>query len=284
MYFGLEIVLFIAAVFFLLVMIRDANRFRIIEYTVASEKIMEDTNMVILSDLHNKSYGKENKRLLQSIDKLQPDSILVAGDILTAKAGQSMKPAIHIMQKLAEKYSVYYGMGNHEYRLRLDTDKYGDMYQRYERAMNEAGIIFMINTRTFLVQSNIEVCGLEIDRGYYKKGRKPRMEHAYVEAKLGKAKKDVFELMIAHNPEYFDCYADWGADLVVSGHVHGGVMNCPFLGGVISPSFRLFPKYDGGLFKKGKSTMILSRGLGMHTIPIRIFNPGELIMVHLRHT
>ncbi len=278
----LEVGLIIVALFFLLIIIWDSNHFRVIEYTVASEKIMKDTNMILLSDLHNKSYGKDNKRLLRAIDKLQPDGILAAGDILTAKAGKSMRPAIRIMQKVAEKYPVYYGMGNHEYRLRLDTDKYGDMYREYERAMNDSGIAFMINTRTFLAQSNIEICGLEIDRSYYKKCHKPRMEQAYIENELGKPKRNVFELMIAHNPEYFECYADWGADLVVSGHVHGGVMKCPFLGGVISPSFRLFPKYDGGLFRRGKSTMILSRGLGMHTLPIRVFNPGELIMVHLR--
>lgn len=282
MFLGLKIALIIIILFFLLITIRDANRFRVIEYTVISDKIKEDRNMIILSDLHNKTYGNENKDLLSSINHLQPDGILVAGDILTAKAGQSMEPAIHIIQELAEKYPIYYGMGNHEYRLRLDTDKYGDMYQRYESAIYASGVSFLINARTLLVKSNIEICGLEIDRDYYKKSHKPKMDPSYIESKLGKAKKEVFQLMIAHNPEYFDCYAKWGADLVVSGHVHGGVMNCPFLGGVISPSFRLFPKYDGGLFRKGNSTMILSRGLGMHTIPIRIFNPGELIMVHLR--
>lgn len=51
--------------------------------------------------------------------------------------------------------------------------------------------------------------------------------------------------------------------------------------GLVSPSVRLFPKYDGGLFKEGKSIMLLSRGLGMHTIPIRLFNPGELLYVEL---
>ena len=70
-------------------------------------------------------------------------------------------------------------------------------------------------------------------------------------------------------------------DLVLSGHVHGGIMRLPFLGGVISPTLRLFPRYDGGLFREDGSTMILGRGLGSHTIPIRIFNPGELIVVDL---
>ena len=68
---------------------------------------------------------------------------------------------------------------------------------------------------------------------------------------------------------------------MVSGHVHGGFMRLPILGGVLTPAFKLFPKYDGGEFREGTATMILSRGLGTHTLPIRIFNPGELVVIHL---
>jgi hypothetical protein len=70
--------------------------------------------------------------------------------------------------------------------------------------------------------------------------------------------------------------------LVVSGHVHGGIMRLPVFGGVLSPSLTLFPKYDGGRFSEGKSTMILSRGLGTHTIPLRVFNPGELVVIDFK--
>ena len=76
--------------------------------------------------------------------------------------------------------------------------------------------------------------------------------------------------------------ARWGADLTVSGHIHGGLMRLPVLGGVISPRLCLFPHYDGGRFTKAGREMILSRGLGTHTLPIRIFNPGELVVIHLK--
>ena len=68
----------------------------------------------------------------------------------------------------------------------------------------------------------------------------------------------------------------------MSGHVHGGLMRLPVLGGVISPRLRLFPRYDGGRFERDKKVMILGRGLGTHTLPIRIFNPGELVVIHLK--
>ena len=68
---------------------------------------------------------------------------------------------------------------------------------------------------------------------------------------------------------------------MVSGHVHGGLMRLPFLGGVISPALKLFPKYDGGVFQEGKSTLVLGRGLGTHTLPVRIFNPGEVVVIDI---
>lgn len=58
-------------------------------------------------------------------------------------------------------------------------------------------------------------------------------------------------LLIAHNPEYFDNYAAWGADLTVSGHIHGGLMRLPDAWRqMTSPRLCLFPHYDGGRFTK----------------------------------
>ena len=69
---------------------------------------------------------------------------------------------------------------------------------------------------------------------------------------------------------------------MLAGHVHGGMVRVPIWGkGVVSLNVRLFPKYDGGEFTLGKTRMLLSRGLGMHTIPIRLFNPGEVLEVDL---
>ena len=97
----------------------------------------------------------------------------------------------------------------------------------------------------------------------------------------GKANDRRFQILLAHNPLYFKEYAAWGADLVLSGHMHGGIIRLPFLGGVVSPAVTPFPKYDGGRFAEGKSTMILGRGLGTHSLPVRMWNPGELVVVTL---
>ena len=106
----------------------------------------------------------------------------------------------------------------------------------------------------------------------------------YVAQKLGTKEDKCYHILLAHNPEYFDAYEQWGADLVLSGHVHGGLIRLPFLGGVIAPSLKLFPKYDGGLFYKNNTTMILSRGLAFHNLGLRMWNQGELVVIELLPT
>ena len=273
-------VLAVLIVFFLIVMIVDGNRFRIVKYQLCSNKVKEEHRYVVLSDLHNKSYGEKNEKLLKSIDKLAPEAVLIAGDILTAKPGKSYEVAYELMKNLAAKDPVYYGMGNHETRLFLYPEVYGDMGKRYEEDLNRISVKFMKN-ESRECKDHIRITGLDMKRDYYKRFKKYPMNSEYLTETLGAARTEMFEVLLAHNPDYFEEYAQWGADLVLSGHVHGGMMRLPILGGVVSPAFRLFPKYDGGLFKCGKSAMILSRGLGMHTIPIRIFNPGELILLKI---
>lgn len=260
----------------------DSNRFVTRTYEIRSGKLTKPCKLVLLSDLHNKSFGKGNDRLLAAIREIEPDAVLAAGDMLTAERGADFTNALTLMERLAESYPIYYGMGNHEYRLGLYPERYPGMYEGYMAGLKKAGIEPLINETAYLPAWNIAVCGVQIDRDYYRHFRRAPMEPSYLRKLLGTPDREKFQLLIAHNPVYFDAYADWGADLVVSGHVHGGIMRLPFLGGVLSPSLTLFPKYDGGMFREHGSTMILSRGLSSHTIPIRIFNPGELIVIELK--
>lgn len=93
----------------------------------------------------------------------------------------------------------------------------------------------------------------------------------------------MYTILIAHNPVFFETYANWGAELIVSGHLHGGIIRLPLVGGVLSPQVSFFPKYDKGLFKKGSSVMAVSAGLGKHTIPVRLWNPAELLIINLKN-
>lgn len=262
------------------VMLYDSNRFVVTGQKITDKRIKKNCRAVVLADLHNKRYGKDNERLLAAIREAKPDFILVAGDIPTAKPGRSLDVAVSLMTELAKDYPIYYGNGNHEHRMKLYPKNYGNMAEEYEKALQKAGINRLVNSHVELADTGIVIYGSEIDRFYYKRFRVQHMEDDYLQGILGTPKSSDYSILIAHNPDYFPQYARWGADLVLSGHVHGGMVRIPFINrGVVSPNVRLFPKYDGGIFHEDKSTMILSRGLGMHTIPIRLFNPGELIVI-----
>lgn len=272
----------VAALFFLAVMAVDCNRFVIREYTCTSDKLKKDGDFILLSDLHGKSFGRDNEKLLKAIEQLSPDVILIAGDMYTADRNVDNSKIAGFISRLADVYPVYYGVGNHEHKTRLFPETFGNMYEEYMDEIKRAGAVILVNERVSLPAYGIELYGVEIDREYYAKIHSKNMDDTYLPRLLGDAVPDTFNLLIAHNPDYFKEYVRWGADLVAAGHVHGGLMRLPILGGVVSPRLTLFPYYDGGEFKEGPSRMILSRGLGFHTLPIRIFNPGELVVVHLR--
>lgn len=274
-------VMAVFAIFFLIIIAVDCNRFVIRKYRCTGKALKKDGTIILLSDLHNKSFGKKNEQLLAAIESIHPDMILIAGDMYTSAKGGDTQTAKELVCALAKRYPVYYGNGNHEHKTRLYPEYFGTMYQEFTDAVKNDGVRHLVNEKVSLPAFNMDIYGLEIEREYYEKFRFAQMAPSYLEGLLGKTDDSRYTVLIAHNPDYFDAYAEWGADLVVSGHVHGGLMKLPFLGGVISPSLRLFPKYDGGEFKEGKSTMILGRGLGTHTLPIRIFNPGELVVIHL---
>ncbi|MDD6491888.1 MAG: metallophosphoesterase [Firmicutes bacterium] len=277
----LLLVIAVLAGFFLVVMAIDCNRFVIRKYRYRTGKLKKDGKVILLSDLHNKSFGKGNYKLVEAIRRINPDLILVAGDMYTSNSNGDILTAQELICTLAREYPVYYGNGNHEHKTRLFPEYFGTMYQEFSKKIEEAGAKHLVNEKITLPEYNVDIYGLEIGREYYGKFKTMQMEAEYIETLLGKPDQNRTSVLIAHNPDYFEAYARWGADLVVSGHIHGGLMRLPVLGGVLSPAIKLFPKYDGGEFKEESSTMILGRGLGTHTLPIRIFNPGELVVIEL---
>ena len=275
----LLVIVVMTAIILLWIMLYDSSRFVIVRHSIRAKQIKKPFRAIVLADLHNKQFGKQNELLLKAIEEQKPDAIWIAGDILTARPGRSMQPAIDFVTALAKKYPVFYGNGNHEHRLKLYPEKYGDMAQEYAQALKQVGVVPMVNCHQVLKEYGIDIYGAEIDKFYYKRFVVPKMPEDYLTGVLGTPQKENYIVLLAHNPDYFPNYAGWGADLVLSGHVHGGIVRIPGWKGVLSPNVRFFPKYDGGKFTEGKSTMILSRGLGMHTIPVRLFNPGEVIVI-----
>ena len=93
--------------------------------------------------------------------------------------------------------------------------------------------------------------------------------------------EDGFTILLSHRPEYMDTYVDSGADLVFSGHAHGGQFRLPWLGGVIAPNQGLFPTYDGGMYEQDGTAMVVNRGIGNSIVPLRVNNRPEVVLVTL---
>lgn len=130
----------------------------------------------------------------------------------------------------------------------------------------------------------IRLIGLDLPPIYYRKKKITGLDALAVEGMVGAADRERFNVLLAHSPQYFEAYSEWGADLTLSGHFHGGIIRLPLLGGVISPYLRLFPKYDKGIYRsgRGEGRMVLAAGLGTHTFP-RINNPAELVLLTFKH-
>lgn len=271
----------------LLYLYRENKRFVVTHYELRNKKLnhLEDAiKIAVLSDLHNHVYGTDNEPLVKAIDKEDPDLILVAGDLLVAKPNHETTVALSLMEKLGKKYPVYYGNGNHEYRMRIYPEVYEDRYERYAETLKKYNVTLLENEHATVSckGQKLAIYGLEIEREYYKRLVRTNLPNHYINGLLGRVDPNQYTILLAHNPSYFKDYSEWGADLTLSGHIHGGLVNVPFLGGVASPQIELFPKYDAGLFQENDNYMVLSRGLGTHTINVRVNNPAELVIITLK--
>lgn len=266
---------------------RELKFFKITKYPLDLPKLKaldSPKRVVLLADLHNKVYGEKNKELLDAIRKEKPDIILVAGDMIVGKKYILYKEAMEFVTQLPSICPVYYSLGNHEQRMkeRPQTQE-GQVFKIYRENLLEVGIHLLENesTRIMLGGIKFQISGLELPMSTYKKFKKHVVTVRDVENCLGKAKQGEFHILLAHNPAFFPAYKKWGADLTVSGHLHGGIIRIPGLGGIITPQAVLFPKHSGELTVEDGQAITVSKGLGTHTINLRFCNYAEVVVIDL---
>lgn len=265
----------------------ETRHFIIRRYVIASGRLpqsFDGVRLALITDLHSTEYGRGNKKLLAALETESPDYVLIAGDMLVAKPGADFTPAVSFLKEISSRYPVFYSFGNHECRLGEKKDYYGDMFRSYTEAIGRFPLTTLHNRSVRLEREGdaIDIYGLEIGKEYYRRFKHYQMTGNYLTGRLGKRDAEQFSVLIAHNPFYLPAYAQWGADLVVSGHNHGGIARLPFLGGLVDPNLRIFPKYDRGLFREDNTQMVLSGGTGSHSPNFRAFNPPELVMITLQ--
>ena len=217
-----------------------------------------------------------------AIKDAKPDLIFIGGDMLIGKEDVDYEPALAFVKEIVKMCPVYYANGNHEQRMKENPEDFQYSYETYKETLEANGVFFLENETYNFSEWNVELKGIEIPLGCYRRFRKGELSVEEIKERIGEPDLSAFEILMAHNPTYMKEYQKWGADLVLSGHLHGGVVRIPGVLGVISPAFELFPKYSGDLYRDGNKFSVVSKGLGTHTFHIRLWNPAEFIVLHLK--
>ena len=246
---------------------------------IVSEKLpaaFDGFRIIQVSDLHGCRFGKENRRLLGKIDGEKPDLIVLTGDLADRKTGD-YAPIFRFAETLCGKYPAYFISGNHEQGLT------GSRRTEFLGGLRAQGVRILDNKAEKLERGGetVSLRGLRIPLRYYRWNTREKCRSEFsakeMEHLVGTCGPE-YTILLAHNPLFFETYAAWGADLTLSGHIHGGMICLPHFGGLFSPERSFFPRYSAGLYYIEERCMAVSRGLGKGP---RINNPPEIVSLTL---
>lgn len=229
-----------------------------------------------ISDLHDAELGEDNAALIALIADEKPDIIAITGDLIDSNR-TDIDRALRFASRAAELAPVYYVTGNHEGAL-MD-------YWKLKEGLETLGVTVLTDSAVTITREGaaIRIIGID-DPNFATRDEIAEGFPAMIKGKVQRlCAEDEFNLLLAHRPEYIESYIAGGAELILSGHTHGGQLRLPFIGGLIAPGQGLFPKYDAGLYKFDGAKMIISRGLGNSVIPLRFNNRPEVVSVTLKH-
>ncbi|HHW89966.1 MAG TPA: metallophosphoesterase [Clostridiales bacterium] len=232
------------------------------------EQEFDGFRILHLSDLHNKEFGLNQSILIEISQESKPDLIAITGDIIN---GQKIDKTLLYIKEAVNVAPVFFVSGNHEY--------YSKRYNFIKDQLVNAGARVLDNRlEEITVNSKIlSVIGIR-DLAFFK--NKEAFKNT-INTLSGQAKG--FRIMLTHKPHLIDAYQNSGADLILSGHAHGGQVRLPLIGGLYAPGQGVFPRYTSGLYRlKNGVSMIVNRGLGDSKFPWRINNPAHLILITLK--
>ena len=218
--------------------------------------------IVQISDFHCKEFGDNEGSLLEQIRNASPDMIVLTGDIVDEE--HTVDNADLLIKGIAELAPCFYVTGNHEF---YD----GAPYDEFRDICIDNGVKVLDNETVDVEKDGavIKVSGLD----FVDSTRSLKED-------LGYADPAYFNILLYHDASKFDYLSEFGYDLVFTGHIHGGLVRIPLMGGLFASDYTFFPSYDKGIFKDKRSVMVESAGLGDARIP-RWNNPREVVEVTL---
>lgn len=237
-----------------------------------------------LTDIHRKSFGKDQSKLISLIRNESPDLIVVSGDIIYCynhwyNFGYSYKKDLEKVMKLfrviSKEFPVYYSPGNHECK--------SNYYPEIKKELLSAGVTVLDSGTCYIKRNNSEISVIGLKDPTFWGGSNVVLDE-YINKtsdELNNLKKEtngLFTVLISHRPEIFDIYKDANVDVVFTGHAHGGQWIFPFIGPVFAPQQGYFPKYTSGVHKFENTNVVINRGMGNSSMPIRLFNRPEVVV------
>ncbi len=288
---NLKLLIILPVIFVLLILIvviesaRECALLKTTTYNIYTKGIFSKERPVkiaLLSDLHN-CFSNKGKKIIDIVKREKPDLIILAGDMLLSHSDQleNNKKTAGLINNLCELAPVYFGMGNHETAV-SEESRFKHLWSRFSEELSDKVVLLRNSSADINIdEKKINIYGLELQKKYYKRFSNLKPTKEEIDKLIAKNDSGDYNILIAHNPDFFETYADWGADLILSGHNHGGMVRIPGLGGIISPKPVIFPKYDYGLYRRNDTIMIVSGGMGSHSVKIRINNKPELVILKL---
>lgn len=260
-------------------------------YEVRTGKLpaeVKKVRLVFVSDLHDYVPARHTpEKIIRAIDEIRPDAVILGGDMITvSKREECPDPetgtALSLISGLSEKYPVFYGEGNHEARL---SEKNPDAYAAYVSRILSMGVRYLRDSKAEIPGTGVEVSGLNLSDDFYGRfpgiAKKFEMPEGYIGKALGEADRKKFNVFLIHIPLYLKEAERSGADLVLSGHYHGGTVRFPGGTGLMTPQYQFFRKECSGEFAEGNTKMIVGRGLGTHSIKVRINDLPQIAAVDI---
>lgn len=289
----------ILIILLLLILIRsyyETHHFKIKRYTIKSDKIKNETAFAFITDLHNCNYGKDNETIVNAVKNENPDFLIIGGDLIVGKRNAEknnpekyFNNAVLFLKNISGDFPVLYTFGNHETRVKnkRKSNPVFDAYMGQIKELVDKQQIKLLNDDIWK-KNNIVVAGLEVNDEAYDDNNsfdKDKLD-GLMSRITGENTEDDnnFNILVSHTPEFFSTYAEENVDLILCGHNHGGGIRLPFIGGVISRDFKLFPRYSYGIYERNGRRMVLTGGLGDHTIHFRLFNMPEIVIITLKNS
>ena len=231
---------------------------------------LDGMKLVQIADLHSADFRGQ---LEGALGALAPDMIVITGDLVN-REDRDLGRALSLAAAAAKTAPTYFTPGNHE----ADNPCYSEL----KDGLKEAGVVVLEHQAATLEWNGalVNVIGME-DLTFHLEGREAAQRELPGQVQSLCA-EGAFNILLSHRPSLMEEYAGSGADLVFSGHAHGGQVRLPLAGPLFAPDEGILPRYTDGVYSAGRTQVVVSRGLGNGTPFPRLWNGPELVLVTLR--